>query len=124
MLGGNVESLFVGGAALDRNFEIFLSNIGFPYCVGYGMTETASHICQNREREIGSVGKPDDVSVRIDSDKPCEEPGEILVKGRNVMLGYFKNEEATKQTFTSDGWLKTGDLGVFDDDGYLYIKGR
>lgn len=93
--------------------------------IGYGMTETAAIVSANVTGVKNSVGKSlDGVNISIDSEDSENIPGEILVKGRNVMLGYYKDEGATKAAFTEDGWLKTGDMGVLDKRGYLYVKGR
>ena len=126
-LGGHLYEVIIGGAAFSKDVEHFLHQIHFPYTVGYGMTECAPIIAYapwNKFRE-GSVGKAiERMQIRIDSDNPYRKVGEIQVKGINTMLGYYRNEEATKEAFTDDGWLKTGDLGVLDQDGYLYIRGR
>lgn len=126
-LGGHLYEVIIGGAAFSKDVEHFLHQIHFPYTVGYGMTECAPIIAYapwNKFRE-GSVGKAiERMQIRIDSDNPYKKVGEIQVKGINTMLGYYRNEEATKEAFTDDGWLKTGDLGVLDQDGYLYIRGR
>jgi long-chain acyl-CoA synthetase len=125
--GGNFYEVIIGGAAFSKDVEHFLHQIHFPYTVGYGMTECAPIIAYapwDKFRE-GSVGKAiERMQIRIDSDNPYRKVGEIQVKGINTMLGYYRNEEATKEAFTDDGWLKTGDLGVLDQDGYLYIRGR
>ncbi len=124
--GGHIKLMFVGGAGLNPEVEDFYHKIGFPYAVGYGMTECSPLVSLVYERpKPHSVGKAiDQVSVKINSSNPYTEPGEILVKGPNVMKGYYKNEEATRLVFTEDGWLKTGDVGILDKDDYLYIKGR
>ena len=124
--GGEFRKVVIGGAPFNREVEDFFHKIGFPYIVGYGMTECAPLVsvdCYNFVPH--SVGKPIlDTQVRIDSPDEQNIPGEIQIKGRNVMIGYFKNEEATKSVFTEDGWLKTGDVGVIDKDRNIYIKGR
>ena len=126
-MGGHLYEVIIGGAAFSKDVEHFLHQIHFPYTVGYGMTECAPIIAYapwDKFRE-GSVGKAiERMQIRIDSDNPYRKVGEIQVKGINTMLGYYRNEEATKEAFTDDGWLKTGDLGVLDQDGYLYIRGR
>lgn len=125
--GGNFEEIILGGAAFNPEVENFFHTIGFPYTVGYGMTETAPIIAYAHwnETRVNSCGKPAvNMKVRIDSADPRHIPGEVQVSGPNVFLGYFKNEEATKSSFTDDGWFKTGDMGVIDDDGYIYLKGR
>ncbi|NLZ96364.1 MAG: long-chain fatty acid--CoA ligase [Bacteroidales bacterium] len=125
--GGQVCEFVIGGAALNGEVEKFLMSIKFPFTVGYGMTETSPLIsyCSWKEFRHQSCGKPiDRMEVKIDSPNPEREVGEILTKGMNVMLGYYKNEKATEESFTEDGWMKTGDLGVMDKDGFIYIKGR
>lgn len=125
--GGNFEEVILGGAALNPEEEKFFHTIGFPYTVGYGMTETAPIIgyAHWNEVRIYSCGKAVmNIEVRIDSPDAENVPGELQVKGPNVFLGYYKNEEATKASFTDDGWFRTGDMGVIDKDGYIYLKGR
>lgn len=125
--GGNFKELIVGGAALNGEVEDFLKSIRFPYTVGYGMTETGPILAYDGWKTFkkGSCGKAAPrMELKIDSPNPQRIVGEILAKGDNVMLGYYKNEEATRAAFTEDGWLHTGDLGLIDKDGYLYIKGR
>ena len=125
--GGPLCEMTIGGAALNRDVEKFLMSIRFPFTVGYGMTETSPLIgyCSWKEFKSQSCGRVvDRMEVKIDSDNPETEVGEIIVRGMNVMLGYYKNEEATKEVMLADGWMKTGDLGVMDKDGFMYIKGR
>jgi long-chain acyl-CoA synthetase len=125
--GGNVEHLVIGGAAFNPKIEQFLTDIKFPMTVGYGMTECSPLISYSHwyDTKVGSVGKAIDVmEIRIGDADPETKIGEIQTRGENVMVGYYNNEEATKETFTEDGWLKTGDLGIIDDDGFLFIKGR
>lgn len=125
--GGNFYEIIVGGAAFNQEVEQFLKRIGFPYTVGYGATECAPIICYADYHDFapGSCGKPVvHMEVKIDSPNPENVPGEILARGLNVMLGYYKNEEATAQTLDSEGWYHTGDLGTMDADGNVYIKGR
>ncbi len=125
--GGQVDEFVIGGAAFNEEVEKFLMSINFPFTVGYGMTECSPLIayCSSKVFRHQSCGKPiDRMEVKIDSNNPENEVGEILTRGMNVMLGYYKNEEATKDSFTKDGWMKTGDLGVMDKDGFIYIKGR
>lgn len=125
--GGNFYEIIVGGAAFNQEVEQFLKRIGFPYTVGYGATECAPIICYADYHDFapGSCGKPVvHMEVKIDSPDPVNVPGEILARGLNVMLGYYKNEEATAQTLDSEGWYHTGDLGTMDADGNVYIKGR
>lgn len=125
--GGNVCQFIMGGAALNPDVEQIFRDMKFPYTVGYGMTEAAPLIAYRHTSEFvqGSCGKYLDCEeVRIDSPEPATIPGEIQAKGRNICAGYFKNPEATKALFTEDGWLRTGDLGVMDADGNIFIKGR
>lgn len=125
--GGNFTEVVIGGAALNEDIELFFKKIGFRFTIGYGMTECGPLIAYApwNEMRIGSCGKVvDGMEVRIDSDDPINEVGEILVKGDHVMLGYFKNKEATEEAIDKEGWLHTGDLGVLDKDGFIYIKGR
>lgn len=125
--GGNFYEIIVGGAAFNQEVEQFLKRIGFPYTVGYGATECAPIICYADYHDFapGSCGKPVvHMEVKIDSPDPENVPGEILARGLNVMLGYYKNEEATAQILDSEGWYHTGDLGTMDADGNVYIKGR
>ena len=126
-LGGNFKEVIIGGAAFNQEVEAFLHSIHFPYTVGYGMTECAPIISYEDWTRFaqGSCGKAAPrMEVRIDSPDPRNVVGEIVCRGMNVMLGYYKNDEATRQAIDPDGWLHTGDLGVMDDDGNIYIKGR
>ncbi len=125
--GGNIYQVIIGGAALNREIEMFLKDINFPFTVGYGATECAPIIGYSDWKEFvpTSCGKPAlHQEVRIDSVDPENVPGEILTKGPNVLLGYYKNEEATRQVLDADGWFHTGDLGTMDTDQNIYIKGR
>ena len=125
--GGRFYEIIIGGAAFNQEVEQFLKRIDFPYTVGYGATECAPIICYADYHDFvpGSCGKPVvHMEVRIDSDDPENVPGEILARGLNVMLGYYKNEEATRQTLDKDGWYHTGDLGTMDANGNVFIKGR
>lgn len=125
--GGNFYEVIVGGAAFNQEVEKLLKSIDFPYTVGYGMTECGPIICYEdwKHFRMGSCGKAAPrMEVRIDSPDPQHIVGEILTRGDNVMLGYYKNEEATKQIFDADGWLHTGDLGIMDEEGNVTIKGR
>ena len=125
--GGKFYEIIVGGAAFNQEVEQFLQQIGFPYTVGYGATECAPIICYADYTEFvpGSCGKAVvNMEVKIDSPDPENVPGEILARGMNVMLGYYKNEEATRTTLDSEGWYHTGDLGTMDADGNVFIKGR
>lgn len=125
--GGNFVEVIVGGAAFNQEIEQFLKMIDFPYTVGYGMTECGPIICYEdwKNFKVGSCGKPAPrMEVRILSEDPENVPGEIICRGPNVMLGYYKNEEATEAVLDKDGWLHTGDLGTMDADGNVFIKGR
>ncbi len=125
--GGNFYEIIVGGAAFNKEADEFFNKIQFPYTVGYGMTECAPIISYAAwdKAKLFSCGKPAPrMEIRIASSDPGRIPGEIQVKGANVMLGYYKNEEATAESFTTDGWMRTGDMGIIDEDGYLFIKGR
>ena len=125
--GGRFFEIIVGGAAFNQEVEQFLHRINFPYTVGYGATECAPIICYEDWRNFvpGSCGKAaKHMEVRIDSPDPQNIPGEILTRGLNVMLGYYKNEEATSETIDEDGWYHTGDLGTMDYDGNVFINGR
>ena len=125
--GGNLRFLIIGGAALNGEVEQVLHDIKYQYCVGYGMTECAPLISYEDwyRYKFHSCGKGlEQCRVRIDSEDPIHKDGEIQVKGINVMMGYYKNEEATKAAFTEDGWMRTGDLGVLDKEGNLFIHGR
>lgn len=127
MFGGKLVEVVIGGAALNKEVGQFLSEIKFPYTVGYGMTECGPLISYEywETYKPTSCGRPvNRMEVRIDSSNPETETGEIIVKGENVMLGYYKNEEATKLVIDKDGWLKTGDLGIIDKDNFIFIKGR
>lgn len=125
--GGQVQSFIMGGAALNPEVEKFFKKIRFPYLVGYGMTEAAPLLAYECwEKYVpGSCGKAVDCAdVRIDSEDPQHVVGEIQAKGDNICIGYFKNEEATADAFTDDGYLKTGDLGIIDAEGNIFIRGR
>ena len=125
--GGQLRYLIIGGAALNGEVEQVLHDIKFQYCVGYGMTECGPLISYEDwwKYAFHSCGKElPQCHVRIDSEDPIGKDGEIQVKGINVMKGYYKNEEATKAVFTEDGWMRTGDLGVLDKEGNIYIHGR
>lgn len=127
-MGGNVKEVIIGGAPLNPDIEKFLYAIKFPFTVGYGMTECAPLICYDHNDEFvpSSCGQilHGIMEGRIDSEDPLNIPGEIQVRGENVMMGYFKNEKATNDAFTEDGWLKTGDLGTMDQNNRVFIKGR
>ena len=125
--GGNFYEIIIGGAAFNQEVESFLHSIGFRYTVGYGATECAPIICYEDYKHFvpGSCGKAArNMMVKIASPDPENVPGEILAKGPNVMLGYYKNEEATATTLDKEGWYHTGDLGTMDGDGNVFIKGR
>ncbi|MBN2614114.1 MAG: AMP-binding protein [Bacteroidales bacterium] len=125
--GGNFTEVVVGGAALSEEIESFFKKIGFPITVGYGMTECGPLISyvSPKEAKLGSCGKAvDSLEVRIDSEDPQHKVGEILMKGENVMVGYYKNKEATDLAIDKDGWLHSGDLGIIDNEGFIFIKGR
>lgn len=127
VFGGNFHEIVIGGAALNKEVEVFLRKIGFPFSIGYGMTECGPLISYANwdKTRLGSAGKiVDTMEVKIDSPDPYNIVGEILVRGENVMLGYYKNPEATKSAIDKAGWLHTGDLGVIDKDQFIYIKGR
>jgi len=125
--GGQFAEIVIGGAAFNKEIEQFLKMIEFPYTVGYGMTECGPIIAYEdwKKFKMGSCGKAAPrMVVKIDSPDPENIAGEIITKGDNVMLGYFKNEEATAQVIDKDGWLHTGDMGVIDAEGNITIKGR
>ena len=125
--GGKVEEIIIGGAGLNRDVEKFLRRIGFPYTVGYGMTECGPLIPYSsaKENRMASCGRiVNRIEAMIDSPDPISKPGILYVKGANVMLGYYKNPEATEGCMDADGWLSTGDICNFDSDGFLYIRGR
>lgn len=125
--GGNFYEVIVGGAAFNQEVEKLLNSIEFPYTVGYGMTECGPIICYEDYHKFvpGSCGKAAPrMEVRIDSEDPQRIVGEIITRGDNVMLGYYKNEEATAQAIDKEGWLHTGDLGIMDAEGNVFIKGR
>ena len=125
--GGEFYEIVVGGAAFNQEIEAFMRSIEFPYTVGYGMTECAPLICYEdwKKFKAGSCGKAvTNMEVKVLSVDPANIPGEIICRGDNVMLGYYKNEEATKEVLDEEGWLHTGDLGVIDEEGNVTIKGR
>lgn len=125
--GGKFKELIIGGAALNKEVETFLRSIRFPYTVGYGMTECGPLLSYDNWQTFrqGSCGKAvPRVELRIDSPDPQQIAGEILAKGECVMSGYYRNPEATTAAIDSEGWLHTGDMGIIDKDGYLFIKGR
>lgn len=125
--GGQFYEVIIGGAAFNKEVELFLHRIGFQYTVGYGATECAPIISYADYKTFvpGSCGRPVvHMEVKIDSNDPENVPGEILARGLNVMLGYYKNEEATQNTLDKEGWYHTGDLGTMDAEGNIFIKGR
>ena len=125
--GGRFYEVVIGGAALNAEVEDFLAKINFRFSTGYGMTECGPLISYAgwRIRKSRSAGKAiDTIEVNIDSEDPYKTVGEILVRGENVMLGYYKNDKATAEALDKDGWLHTGDLGIIDKEQYVYIKGR
>ncbi len=125
--GGRFFEIVIGGAPLSADVEKFFKRIQFPFSIGYGMTECGPLISyESWDKTMPtSAGKlVDRMEVRIDSKDPYNLVGEIQVKGENVMLGYYKNDEATRDAFTEDGWLKTGDLGIIDKNNFVYIRGR
>ena len=125
--GSEFEEVILGGAAFNPDIEQFFHKIRFPYTVGYGMTECAPLLTYEKWSRLpkGSCGKAiPGCEIRVDSPDPENVPGEIQVRGENVFLGYFRNEEETAKSFTDDGWFKTGDMGVMDSHGYLYLRGR
>jgi long-chain acyl-CoA synthetase len=126
--GGETQIFIVGGAPMNMETEAFLRKINFPLTIGYGMTECAPLISFEHPSlfKSGSCGKklPGIMDIKIVSSDPHNIAGEILVKGENVMMGYYKNEEATKAVLLEDGWLRTGDMGIMDQEGNLFIRGR
>ncbi|MDE5868837.1 MAG: AMP-binding protein [Muribaculaceae bacterium] len=125
--GGELHEIIVGGAPLNADVEKFLTRIKFPLTVGYGMTECGPLIsyCASDMTKPHSVGKiVDRMQIRVDSSDPAHEPGNLQVKGDNVMQGYYKNPEATKDVMREDGWMDTGDRGIIDKDGFIFILGR
>lgn len=125
--GGNIQGAVIGGAAMSREVEEFLHKIKFPYTIGYGMTECGPLICYEDFKlfQKGSCGRSiERMEVRIDSHDPENKEGEILARGTNVMLGYYKNQEETDAAIAPSGWLHTGDLGTMDKHGNVYIRGR
>ncbi len=126
--GGEFSQMIIGGAPLNPEVEAFLYRIKFPVSVGYGMTECAPLICYtpiNEGPRMFSCGRPLPGIMEVKILDPNEQGiGEVVVRGENTMQGYYKNPKVTKESFTKDGWLRTGDLGQLDEDGYLYIKGR
>ena len=127
VFGNNFHEVVLGGAAFNRDAEAVFRKMKFPYTVGYGMTECGPLISYApwNENKFGSCGRAvDTLEVKIDSEDQQNIVGEILVRGDNVMEGYYKNEEATKEVIDDEGWLHTGDLGIVDEDGFIFIRGR
>ena len=127
IFGGNFDEIIIGGAPFYAEVEAFLKKIGFPYTIAYGMTECGPIICSSRwdTLKLASCGKATTrMEVRIDSPDPKTHAGEIVCRGANMMLGYYKNPEATAQIIDVNGWLHTGDLGVMDEEGYVTVRGR
>ena len=127
IFGGNFDEIIIGGAPFNAEVEAFLKKIGFPYTIAYGMTECGPIICSSRwdTLKLASCGKATTrMEVRIDSPDPKTHAGEIVCRGANMMLGYYKNPEATAQIIDVNGWLHTGDLGVMDEEGYVTVRGR
>ncbi len=125
--GGALEMFCIGGAALSEDTEIFLQESKFPYAIGYGLTETSPLVTgdDNNNTKLRAAGRPlKNVEIKIDNPDPETGEGEALIKGPMVMRGYYKNEEKTKEVLTDDGYFRSGDLGIIDEDGYLFIKGR
>ena len=127
IFGGNFDEIIIGGAPFNAEVEAFLKKIGFPYTIAYGMTECGPIICSSRwdTLKLASCGKATTrMEVRIDSPDPKTHAGEIVCRGANMMLGYYKNPEATAQIIDVNGWLHTGELGVMDEEGYVTVRGR
>ena len=127
IFGGNFNDIIIGGAPFNAEIEAFLKKIGFPYTIAYGMTECGPIICSSHWQDLkkASCGKAASrMEVKIDSPDPNTHAGEIICRGTNLMLGYYKNPEATAQIIDKDGWLHTGDLGTMDNQGYVTIRGR
>ena len=127
VFGGNFRELVIGGAPFNTQAERFFKKMKFPFTVGYGMTECGPLISYAswKTTQLGASGRAvDELEVRIDSPDPHKIAGEILMKGSHVMLGYYKNEEATRAVIDDQGWLHSGDLGIIDHAGNIYIRGR
>ena len=126
--GGKLRFFGVGGAKMDTTVETFLKNCHFPYAVGYGLTETAPLVCNvmvDKRKRVGSIGVASyGVEIRLDNMNPENGEGEIVCRGDNVMLGYYKDPERTRQVLDDEGWFHTNDVATMDEDGYYYIKGR
>ena len=127
IFGGQFDEIIIGGAPFNADVERFVKQIGFPYTIAYGMTECGPIICSNRWEtlKLASCGRAAArMEVKIDSPDPANVAGEIICRGTNTMLGYYKNPEATAQIIDVNGWLHTGDLGTMDADGYVTVRGR
>jgi long-chain acyl-CoA synthetase len=127
VFGSNFDEIIIGGAPFNAEVERFLKQIGFPYTIAYGMTECGPIICSSRWEtlKLASCGKATTrMEVKIDSPDPQNVAGEIICKGANLMLGYYKNAEATSQIIDVNGWLHTGDLATMDTEGYVTVRGR
>lgn len=127
LFGGNLKEVIIGGAPFNAEVESFVRSIKFPYSIAYGMTECGPIICHSPWDEFPytSCGKAaDGMELKVLSPDPVHIPGELLCRGRNTMLGYYKNKEATEAIIDKDGWLHTGDVAVIDEDGNCYLKGR
>ncbi len=127
IFGGEFNDIIIGGAPFNADVERFLKQIGFPYTIAYGMTECGPIICSSRwqDLKLASCGKAASrMEVRIDSNDPAHRAGEIICRGENLMLGYYKNPEATAQIIDVRGWLHTGDLATMDSEGYVTVRGR
>lgn len=125
--GAEFYEVIIGGAAFNKEVEAFFKKMEFPFTVGYGMTECAPIITYDdwKTAKLYSCGRiVPNMEMKVDSHDPQNVPGELLVRGANVFLGYYKNEEATKEVLDADGWLHTGDMGIIDSDGYLFLRGR
>lgn len=125
--GGEFYEIIIGGAAFNKEVEAFFKKMGFPFTVGYGMTECAPIITYSdwKTEKLYSCGEiVPNMEMKIDSPDPQNIPGELLVRGANVFLGYYKNPEATNKVLDNDGWLRTGDMGIIDADGSLFLRGR
>jgi long-chain acyl-CoA synthetase len=125
--GGRFNVICIGGAAFNPEAERFFRKIGFKFTVGYGMTECGPLISYTSwdTTKLGGSGKPvDTLEVTIDSNDPQNDMGEIILRGDNVMMGYYKNEKATREIIDEKGWMHTGDLGIMDKEGNIFIKGR
>ena len=127
LFGENIKEVIIGGAPFNAEVEAFVRSINFPYSIAYGMTECGPIICHSPWYETAymSCGRAaEGMELKVLSSDPARIPGELVCRGRNTMLGYYKNQEATEQIFDADGWLHTGDMAVINPEGDVYIKGR